>query len=78
MVLGTGCAPFRGGLLAYADTRGAAKIVEQLRSFAEPHGAHFRPARLLEELAVGDSLFDSWTPATLPPARQPQLAMPGV
>jgi 3-hydroxyacyl-CoA dehydrogenase/enoyl-CoA hydratase/3-hydroxybutyryl-CoA epimerase len=79
MVLGTGFAPFRGGLLAHADTRGAKKIVEQLRSLAEHHGAHFRPVRLLEEMAEQDGSFSAWAPPrsnTSSPT--PQLAMPGV
>ena len=34
-VFGTGFAPFRGGLLRYADERGLAQIVETMRNLAE-------------------------------------------
>ncbi|HLG18612.1 MAG TPA: 3-hydroxyacyl-CoA dehydrogenase NAD-binding domain-containing protein [Bdellovibrionota bacterium] len=78
MVLGTGFAPFRGGLLAYADVRGARKIADQLRQLAEKYGAHFRPTRLLEELAEQDASFAQWTEIRSEETHPPQLAMPGV
>lgn len=64
-VFGTGFAPFRGGVLRYADTRGLAAIVERLR---ELHSApeiieegarrtRFEPAPNLIELAEHKGTF---------------------
>jgi 3-hydroxyacyl-CoA dehydrogenase/enoyl-CoA hydratase/3-hydroxybutyryl-CoA epimerase len=66
VVFGTGFAPFRGGVLAYADARGPAEIVERLKTLrdelaAEPQGARrlarFEPAPLLAELAKKGGRF---------------------
>ncbi|BCR04278.1 fatty-acid oxidation protein subunit alpha [Desulfuromonas versatilis] len=43
MIFGTGFAPFRGGPLRYARTRGFAKIREALEALARTHGERFRP-----------------------------------
>jgi 3-hydroxyacyl-CoA dehydrogenase/enoyl-CoA hydratase/3-hydroxybutyryl-CoA epimerase len=43
MIFGTGYAPFRGGPLNYARTRGAADVVETLRALAQKFGARFNP-----------------------------------
>jgi 3-hydroxyacyl-CoA dehydrogenase/enoyl-CoA hydratase/3-hydroxybutyryl-CoA epimerase len=51
MVMGTGFAPFRGGLLRYADERGPAEIRKRLDELAERFGDRFKTARLLEEIA---------------------------
>jgi 3-hydroxyacyl-CoA dehydrogenase/enoyl-CoA hydratase/3-hydroxybutyryl-CoA epimerase len=51
MVLGTGFAPFRGGLLQYADERGMKGIVERLHEFETRFGDRFAPAPLLEKVA---------------------------
>jgi 3-hydroxyacyl-CoA dehydrogenase len=64
-IFGMGFAPFRGGLLAYADTRGAAKIVERLKRIAGSPGVasrkggpeRFAPAALLLEVAENDGTF---------------------
>ena len=56
-VMGTGFAPFRGGVLRYADTRGLSGIVERLRALADeaaPDGerrGRFEPAPLLVQHA---------------------------
>ncbi len=58
-VFGMGFAPFRGGLLRYADRRGLPAIVERLRLLADKQGVgdrasgrpRFEPAPLLVELA---------------------------
>ena len=42
-IFATGFAPFRGGPLQYARTRGIAAVVERLNQLAEVHGARFRP-----------------------------------
>ncbi len=50
MVLGTGFAPFRGGPLRYADTRGPAHVVEALAKLAAT-APHFTPCDLLQQMA---------------------------
>jgi 3-hydroxyacyl-CoA dehydrogenase/enoyl-CoA hydratase/3-hydroxybutyryl-CoA epimerase len=56
-VLGLGFPPLLGGPFRYVDRRGAAAVVERLSQLAEKHGARFRPASLLEELARGAKRF---------------------
>ena len=51
MVLGTGFAPFRGGLLRYADERGMKGIVDRLHELETRFGDRFTPAPLLEKVA---------------------------
>jgi len=43
MIFGTGYAPFRGGPLNYARTRGAEKVAEALRALAAKFGGRFTP-----------------------------------
>ncbi|HET9108431.1 MAG TPA: 3-hydroxyacyl-CoA dehydrogenase NAD-binding domain-containing protein [Steroidobacteraceae bacterium] len=43
VIFGTGFAPFRGGPLAYARSRGVAAVVERLDELAARHGARFQP-----------------------------------
>lgn len=43
MIFGTGYAPFRGGPLNYARTRGAANVVSALRALADKFGGRFAP-----------------------------------
>jgi 3-hydroxyacyl-CoA dehydrogenase/enoyl-CoA hydratase/3-hydroxybutyryl-CoA epimerase len=43
MIFGTGFAPFRGGPLNYARTRGSADVVAVLRSFSQKYGERFTP-----------------------------------
>jgi 3-hydroxyacyl-CoA dehydrogenase / enoyl-CoA hydratase / 3-hydroxybutyryl-CoA epimerase len=43
MIFGTGFAPFRGGPLNYARTRGPADVVAVLRSFSQKYGERFTP-----------------------------------
>src|SRR3979411_475086 len=43
MIFGTGYAPFRGGPLNYARTRGAANVVTALRALAQKFGGRFTP-----------------------------------
>jgi 3-hydroxyacyl-CoA dehydrogenase/enoyl-CoA hydratase/3-hydroxybutyryl-CoA epimerase len=64
-VFGMGFAPFRGGLLRHADTRGASAMLDDLhraRGAADVSGrgeaaARFDPAPLLEELARSGGRF---------------------
>ena len=57
MVLGTGFAPFRGGVVQYAEARGVKEIVERLEQLAETHGPRFKPAPLLEKIASNGGRF---------------------
>ena len=57
MVLGTGFAPFRGGLLHYADDRGLDRIRHRLDELAERFGDRFRPSPLIERLARSSGRF---------------------
>jgi 3-hydroxyacyl-CoA dehydrogenase/enoyl-CoA hydratase/3-hydroxybutyryl-CoA epimerase len=43
MIFGTGYAPFRGGPLNYARTRGTENIVATLRALASKFGHRFAP-----------------------------------
>ena len=51
MVLGTGFAPFRGGLMAYARNRGLKEICETLEKLSTQLGDHFKPCEYLKALA---------------------------
>ena len=43
VIFGTGFAPFRGGPLTYARSRGVAGVVERLEELAARYGARFQP-----------------------------------
>ena len=57
MVMGTGFPPFRGGLLRFADSVGAANLVERLGILGERYGPRFAPCGLLKDLARGGRTF---------------------
>ena len=57
MIMGTGWAPFRGGPLRYADSRGLSEIVQRLESLSASAGRHFQPAALLREHAKNGATF---------------------
>ena len=50
MIFGTGFAPFRGGLLTFADVEGISKISDTLESFSQEYGQRFAPAPILKEI----------------------------
>jgi 3-hydroxyacyl-CoA dehydrogenase/enoyl-CoA hydratase/3-hydroxybutyryl-CoA epimerase len=50
MIFGTGFAPFRGGLLKYADDEGVVKIIERLKIFEEKYGSRFKPSEALKSI----------------------------
>jgi 3-hydroxyacyl-CoA dehydrogenase/enoyl-CoA hydratase/3-hydroxybutyryl-CoA epimerase/3-hydroxyacyl-CoA dehydrogenase/enoyl-CoA hydratase/3-hydroxybutyryl-CoA epimerase/enoyl-CoA isomerase len=56
MIFGTGFPPFRGGLLFWADSLGAAAIVEKLKAYA-PLGERYLPTFLLLSAAKNHSKF---------------------
>jgi 3-hydroxyacyl-CoA dehydrogenase/enoyl-CoA hydratase/3-hydroxybutyryl-CoA epimerase len=43
MIFGTGFAPFRGGPLQYARTRGVDNVVTALAALAKKYGDRFKP-----------------------------------
>ena len=47
MIFGTGFAPFRGGLLRYAQSEGLGKVVKKLTAFKEEFGERFAPSASL-------------------------------
>jgi 3-hydroxyacyl-CoA dehydrogenase/enoyl-CoA hydratase/3-hydroxybutyryl-CoA epimerase len=51
MIFGTGFAPFRGGLLGYADTEGIIKITEILNRFSTVYGVRFKPSEAMIRLS---------------------------
>lgn len=59
MVFGTGFAPFRGGVLHYAEERGLSEITTRLRELAEKYGDRFSPDALLEQTASNGGHFQS-------------------
>ncbi|TDJ56444.1 MAG: fatty-acid oxidation protein subunit alpha [Planctomycetota bacterium] len=59
MVMGTGFAPFRGGLLRYADERGVVLIRDRLAELAAEFGERFKAAPLIEKLAGNGGRFYS-------------------
>jgi 3-hydroxyacyl-CoA dehydrogenase/enoyl-CoA hydratase/carnithine racemase len=56
LIFGVGFPPFKGGLLFWADTLGAAKILEMLRPLA-PLGKRAEPTAMLLEMAKAGSKF---------------------
>ena len=58
LIFGVGFPPFRGGLLFWADTLGAAKIVEMLKPF-ESLGPRAQPTPMLLEMAKTGKRFYS-------------------
>jgi 3-hydroxyacyl-CoA dehydrogenase len=66
-VLGTGLAPFRGGLASFADAVGCADAVKRLDELAARHGPRFVPAVLLRDLAQAGKPLSAF--ASLKPDR---------
>jgi 3-hydroxyacyl-CoA dehydrogenase/enoyl-CoA hydratase/3-hydroxybutyryl-CoA epimerase/3-hydroxyacyl-CoA dehydrogenase/enoyl-CoA hydratase/3-hydroxybutyryl-CoA epimerase/enoyl-CoA isomerase len=60
LIFGLGFPPFKGGLLHWADTLGAAKIIELLKPFADM-GVRMQPTPLLEQMAAYNQKFYSLT-----------------
>jgi 3-hydroxyacyl-CoA dehydrogenase/enoyl-CoA hydratase/3-hydroxybutyryl-CoA epimerase len=59
MIFGTGFAPFRGGLLTYADNEGISKVYETLQSLAESDHNRFKPSSALEKIyKSGKGFYD--------------------
>jgi 3-hydroxyacyl-CoA dehydrogenase/enoyl-CoA hydratase/3-hydroxybutyryl-CoA epimerase/3-hydroxyacyl-CoA dehydrogenase/enoyl-CoA hydratase/3-hydroxybutyryl-CoA epimerase/enoyl-CoA isomerase len=56
LIFGIGFPPFKGGLLFWADTLGAGKVVEMLKPF-ESFGARYQPTPMLLEMARTKGAF---------------------
>ena len=57
MIMGTGFPPFRGGLLRYADERGAHHILARLEALEREAGARFAPSATVRKLGAEGSSF---------------------
>jgi 3-hydroxyacyl-CoA dehydrogenase/enoyl-CoA hydratase/3-hydroxybutyryl-CoA epimerase/3-hydroxyacyl-CoA dehydrogenase/enoyl-CoA hydratase/3-hydroxybutyryl-CoA epimerase/enoyl-CoA isomerase len=66
LILGIGFPPFRGGILRWADSLGAAKVVEKLEKYRSL-GKRFEPTEPLSRMAKAGELFYP----------RPKLTMPG-
>jgi 3-hydroxyacyl-CoA dehydrogenase/enoyl-CoA hydratase/3-hydroxybutyryl-CoA epimerase len=59
MIFGTGFAPFRGGLLTYADDEGISKVYETLQALAESDHNRFKSSSALEKIyKSGKGFYD--------------------
>jgi 3-hydroxyacyl-CoA dehydrogenase/enoyl-CoA hydratase/3-hydroxybutyryl-CoA epimerase len=57
MIFGTGFAPFKGGLLKYADSEGLKSVIEMLKKFETEYGERFKPAEALQKIATTNGTF---------------------
>ena len=57
MLINPGFAPFRGGLLKYADSEGLQKISETLHRFENEFGPRFKPADFLTKIKNEQGAF---------------------
>ncbi len=58
LILGIGFPPFRGGILRWADSQGADKILKDLEPYSEL-GKRFEPTDMLKDMAAGGKKFYS-------------------
>lgn len=56
-IFGFGFAPYTGGALSYIDGMGAAAFVNQLKQLRKSYGVHFKPTKLLIEMADKGETF---------------------
>jgi 3-hydroxyacyl-CoA dehydrogenase/enoyl-CoA hydratase/3-hydroxybutyryl-CoA epimerase len=57
MIFGTGFAPFRGGLLKYADSEGITNLAETLESYAQKFGQRFKVSNPLQKMVKSNTKF---------------------
>jgi 3-hydroxyacyl-CoA dehydrogenase/enoyl-CoA hydratase/3-hydroxybutyryl-CoA epimerase len=69
-VFGTGLAPFRGGIVQFAESIGLEQIVTRLDDLTRKHGERFAPAKLLRDVVVAGTTLSKYTP----PIRQQERA----
>ncbi len=72
MVMGTGFAPFRGGPLHYADTKGVEKIFLAMRRWVETGATHFEPCALMHSMARNAEKFYGQTTSHSLKSRPPE------
>ena len=58
MVMGTGFAPFRGGILRYADASGVEVLRDRLKELAARLGERFEPAPLFDQVVERGGFYD--------------------
>ena len=68
-IFGLGWPPFRGGPFRYADTLGAAHVVQRLQAYQQRFGRRFTPAPMLLDLARSGGRFHGTTTADGPRAK---------
>ncbi|HEY7087011.1 MAG TPA: 3-hydroxyacyl-CoA dehydrogenase NAD-binding domain-containing protein [Tepidisphaeraceae bacterium] len=73
-VFGIGLAPFRGGIVHFAESVGLEPIVTRMSELAQKHGARFEPAKLLRECAATHSPLQSRTPVIQQQQEKPSHA----
>ena len=56
MIFGTGFAPFRGGPIHYAKSRGVIDVVAQLERLSHDYGERFKPKAGWEHLTPSSTL----------------------
>jgi 3-hydroxyacyl-CoA dehydrogenase / enoyl-CoA hydratase / 3-hydroxybutyryl-CoA epimerase len=62
-ILGFGFAPYTGGPLSWIDMLGAKRFVELMKSLEKKHGARFKPAKLLVDMAgKGETFYRRFAP----------------
>lgn len=59
LIMGIGFPPFRGGILAYADTLGIPYVVDRLRAFDQKYGPRFAPSDNLVSMQKAGKTFYS-------------------
>jgi 3-hydroxyacyl-CoA dehydrogenase/enoyl-CoA hydratase/3-hydroxybutyryl-CoA epimerase len=57
IVMGTGFAPFRGGILRHAEAIGVSALQDRMGELAERYGSRFEPAPLLRDVAETSGSF---------------------
>jgi len=57
MIFGTGFAPFRGGLLNYADSEKINKVYDTLSKFQQEYGDRFKPSEILQTISKSNKGF---------------------
>src|ERR1700726_1080390 len=62
-ILGFGFAPYTGGPLSWIDMMGAKRFVALMRGLEKKHGARFKPAKLLVDMAgKGETFYRRFAP----------------
>jgi 3-hydroxyacyl-CoA dehydrogenase len=62
-VFGTGLAPFRGGIIHFAESVGLDNIVNRLDELSRKHGDRFAPAKLLRDVAAAGQKLSNYAPS---------------